>query len=37
MSSLPATVADFYRLVVGVDTQAATHNSPDHPGGGEVS
>lgn len=26
MSSLPATVADFYRYVVGVDTHAATHS-----------
>lgn len=26
MSSLPATVADFYRHVVGVDTHAATHS-----------
>jgi transposase len=26
MSSLPATVADIYRYVVGVDTHAATHS-----------
>lgn len=26
MSSLPATVADFYRYVVGIDTHAATHS-----------
>lgn len=26
MSSLPATVAEFYRYVVGVDTHAATHS-----------
>lgn len=26
MCSLPATVADFYRYVVGVDTHAATHS-----------
>lgn len=26
MSSLPSTVADFYRYVVGVDTHAATHS-----------
>ncbi len=26
MSSMPATVADFYRYVVGVDTHAATHS-----------
>lgn len=26
MSSLPVTVADFYRYVVGVDTHAATHS-----------
>lgn len=26
MSSLPVTVADLYRYVVGVDTHAATHS-----------
>ncbi|MFC5379162.1 IS110 family transposase, partial [Brachybacterium sacelli] len=26
MNSLPATVGDFYRYVVGVDTHAATHS-----------
>lgn len=26
MSSLPVTVADLYRYIVGVDTHAATHS-----------
>src|SRR5690625_6661284 len=38
MNSLPATVGDFYRYVVGVDTHAATHSYAiiEAPNGGLI-